>query len=89
MEPAGDGLSFSFKTFWHFDRAVEQMVGHDGVELEADSLRLFCGIDQDAIGNGLGPSIGVDEVWTTLWRHGHRPPGSCKATAPSDFGNCP
>jgi len=66
MEPAGDGLAFSFEAGRDFDIAVEQVVGHDSVELEADSLRRFGDIDQDAVGNRLLPGIGVDEVWTAI-----------------------
>jgi len=69
MEPASDGLAFTIETFGDFDIAVEQMIGHHRVELEADSFRLFGDVDQDAVGDGLGTRIGVDDVPAFIFTH--------------------
>ena len=42
-------MSLTLESGRDFDIAVEQVIRYYGVELEADSLRSFGNIDQDAI----------------------------------------
>jgi len=74
MESAGDRLSLTFQSRGHFDISMEQMVGDDGVELEADSLRSFGDVDQHPVGNRLLSGITINDVPAViLWHFQHHP----------------
>jgi len=87
MEPAGDRLSLTLETFGNFDIAVEQVIRDDGAELEADSLRLFGDVDQDAVKNGLCPGITINEVPAVICRHFQHHPAFDQATFRPSHGN--
>jgi len=89
MEPAGDRLPFSLESGRDFDIAVEQVIGHDGVELEADSLRLFGDVYQHAIGNRLLAGIGINDVPAVILRHCQHHPDFDQATSRSVHGKFP
>ena len=80
MKPAGDRLAFTLESGRDFDIAVEQMVRDHGVELEADSLRSFGDVDQDAIGNRLLPRITINDIPVVILRHCQHHPGFDQAT---------
>ena len=80
MESAGDRLPLTLEPGRRFDIAVEQVIGDDGVELEADSLRGFGDVDQDAIGNRLLPGITINDVPAVILRHCQHHPAFGQAT---------
>jgi len=87
MESAGDGLPFTIESSRYFDIAVEQVIGHDGVKLEADSFCSFGDVYQHAIGNRLLSGIGINYVPTVILRHFQHRPGFAQATFRSAHGS--
>ena len=69
MEAAGDGLPLSIESGRWFNVSVEQVIGDHRVKPEADSLRSFGDVDQDAIGDGLGTRVGVNDVPAFIFIH--------------------
>jgi len=89
MEPARHGLAFTFESGRRLDIAVEQVIRNHRVEPEADGLRLFGDVDQDAVLDGLRPCIGVDEVPVVISRHFQHHPASDLAVAQAYSENSP
>ena len=89
MEAAGGRLPFTLESGRDFDIAVEQVIGHDGVEFEADSLRSFGDVDQHAIGNRLLSGIGINDVPAVILRHCQHRPGFAQATFQVSLGKFP
>jgi len=87
MKAAGGRLSLTLESGRDFDIAVEQVIGHDGVELEADSFCGFGDVDQDAVKNGLSPGITVNDVPAVILRHCQHRPGFAQATFRSAHGS--
>lgn len=69
MEPTLHRLPLSIASGRWFDVSVKQVIGDHRVELEADRFRLFSDVDQDAIGDGLGTRVGVDDVPALMLIH--------------------
>lgn len=67
--PVWVSLPLPLTTGRWLDTTVEQVIGDHRMKFEANSLRLFGDVDKDAIGDGLGTRVGVDNVPAFVFIH--------------------